>query len=310
MPFPAPAHTFPTKDDMADYLEAYAARFQLPVRSGVTVDCLSKPGERFVLTAGSSRFEAENVVVAMSNWQRPKLPTFSRELNPDIVQLHSSEYRNPSQLKHGAVLIVGAGNSGAEIAVDLAPYHRVWMSGNDTGHVPFRIEGAAARYLLIRLVLRVLFHRVLTVKTPIGRKLRGKLLSHGMPLLRTRPRDLASAGIERLPRTVSVRDGRPVLADGRILEVANVIWCTGFRTGLSWIDLSVIRDEQPMHDGGIVAEEPGLYFVGLSFLYAASSSMIHGVGRDAKRIADALAKRSDANALRADKEQAALARVT
>jgi putative flavoprotein involved in K+ transport len=157
MPFPAPAHGFPTKDEMADYLEAYAARYELPVRTGVKVDCLSKQGDQFVLTAGGLRFQADNVVVAMSNWQQPKIPAFAQDLDPKIVQLHSSEYRNESQLREGNVLIVGAGNSGSEIALEAASHHRTWMSGNDTGHVPFRIDGAPARYLLIPLVLRFLF---------------------------------------------------------------------------------------------------------------------------------------------------------
>ncbi|MPZ49604.1 MAG: SidA/IucD/PvdA family monooxygenase [Dehalococcoidia bacterium] len=292
MPFPSPTHVFPTKNQMADYLEAYAEHFELPVRTGINVVGLSRERERFVLRTSESTFEAENVVVAMSNWQRPRIPEFARKLDASIVQLHSSDYRNPSQLRDGAVLIVGAGNSGSEIALEAARGHRTWMSGNDTGHVPFNIEGTAARYLLIRLVLRVLFHRLLTVDTPIGRKVRAKVLSHGMPLLRTKPKDLALAGVERVPRTVGVQDGRPVLEDGRILEVTNVVWCTGFYPGFSWIDLPIFKDGGPIHERGIVPDEPGLYFVGLSFLYAASSSMIHGVGRDAVRIAKAIARRA------------------
>lgn len=292
MPFPAPAYSFPTKDEMADYLEAYAARFNLPVRTGVRVDCLSKQGGRFVLTAGDLRFEAENVVVAMANFQKPQVPAFAQELDPGIVQLHSSDYRNPSQLQEGGVLIVGASNSGAEIALEVAPGHRTWMSGRDTGHVPFRIEGLAARVLLVRLVLRFLFHRLLTVNTPIGRKVRPKILSHGGPLIRVKPKDLAAARVERVPRTVGVRNGLPELEDGRILDVANVIWSTGFHAGFSWIDLPVLGEEEPMHERGIVAKEPGLYFVGLHFLSAASSAQIHGMSRDARYVVQAIASRT------------------
>ncbi len=293
MPFPAPPHYFPTKDEMADYLERYAARFALPVRTGVKVEQLSRQGERFLIEAGDRRFEAENVVVAMSNYQKPRVPAFAQELDPAIVQLHSSDYRNPSQLQDGAVLIVGAGNSGADIAMEVVKGHRIWMSGRDTGHVPFRIEGLAARLLLIRLVLRVFFHRVLTVDTPIGRKLRPKLLSQGGPLVRVKPKELAAAGVERVPRTVEVRDGLPVLKDGRVLDVTNVIWCTGFHPGFSWIKLPIFgEDEEPMHERGVVADEPGLYFVGLHFLYAASSAEIHGVGRDAEHVVATIASRA------------------
>jgi putative flavoprotein involved in K+ transport len=288
MPFPAPAWSFPTKDEMADYLEAYAARFQLPVRTGVSVDRLSWQDGRLVVAAGDRRWEAEHVVVAMATWQRPRIPGFARELDPGIVQLHSIDYRNPSQLRDGGVLMVGAGNSGAEIALDVAPAHRTWLSGRDTGHIPFRIDGVAAR-LLLRLVFRVLFYRVLTTDTPMGRKQRPHLTSRGLPLVRVRSQDLAAAGVERVPRLVGVRDGLPVLADGRVLDVTNVIWCTGFDPGFSWIDLPVVGERgEPVHQRGVVATQPGLYFVGLHFLYAASSAMIHGVGRDAEHIVDTI----------------------
>ncbi len=292
MPFPAPTDTFPTKDEMADYLEAYASRFELPVRTGIKVDCLTRNGGRFVVTAGSQRFEADNVVVAMANYQSPRVPPFAPELEPSIVQLHSSEYRNLSQLREGGVLIVGAGNSGSEIALEVARTHPTWLSGRDTGHVPFRIEGAAARLFLIRLVLRGLFHRVLTVNTPIGRKLRPKVLSEGGPLIRVKPKDLSAAGVERVPRTAGVRDGLPVLEDGRVLDVANVIWCTGFHPGFSWIALPVLGEEEPMHERGVVASEPGLYFVGLTFLYALSSTMIHGIERDAEHVVQTIVSRT------------------
>jgi putative flavoprotein involved in K+ transport len=291
MPFPAPAQAFPTKDEMADYLEAYAARFDLPIRTGVRVDRLSKHDGRFVVAAGSQRFEAKQVVVAMSNYQQPRVPPFARELDPGLVQLHSSAYRNPSQLQAGGVLVVGAGNSGAEIALEVVRGHPTWLSGRHPGHIPFRIEGAASRFVLSHLVARVLFHRVLTVETPLGRKMRQKGLSHGLPLVRTKPNDLAAAGVQRVPRTVGVRDGLPVLEDGRVLEVANVIWCTGFDPGFAWIDLPVFGDEGPRHERGVVAAEPGLYFVGLHFLYAASSSMIHGVARDAQYVVQAIQAR-------------------
>jgi putative flavoprotein involved in K+ transport len=295
MPFPAPPFSFPTKDEMADYLEAYARKFALPVRSGVSVDRLSRQGDRFAVAAGGARFEAENAVVAMANYQRPRVPPFAGELDPAIVQVHSLDYRRPAQLRRGDVLVVGAGNSGAEIALDAVAGHRTWLAGRDTGHVPFRIEGLASRLVLSRLVLRVVFHRVLSLATPIGRRARPKMLHRAAPLIRTRPRDLAAAGVVRVPRVVGARGGLPVLEDGRALDVANVVWCTGYDPGFSWIDLPVFGpDGDPQHESGIVAAEPGLYFVGLHFLYAFSSEMIHGVGRDAARIAEAVAARVSA----------------
>jgi putative flavoprotein involved in K+ transport len=174
--------------------------------------------------------------------------------------------------------------------MDLSGRHHVWLSGRDVGEVPFRIEGLPSRLLLSRLVLRVLFHRILTVDNPIGRKARPGFLSKGGPRVRVLARDLAAAGVVSVPRTVGVENGRPLLEDGRALDVANVIWSTGFRTGFSdWIDLPVLEGDTPIEDRGIVAAAPGLYFVGLLFLRSVSSDMVHGVGRDARRIAEAIA---------------------
>ncbi len=303
MPFPAPPRAFPTKDEVADYLEAYATRFDLPVRTGTRVDRLSRNGDGFAVAAGDLRFEAENVVVAMATDQLPWVPPFAPELDPRVVQLHSRDYRNPAQLQEGDVLVVGAGNSGAEIALDVASGHRTWLSGRDTGHVPFRIDTVAARFL-VPLVVGFLFHYVLTVNTPIGRKVRPKLLSRGKSLVRVKPEDIAAAGVERVPKVVGVREGLPVLEDGRVLEVNNVIWCTGFRPDFSWIDLPVFGEEEkpkePIHRRGIVATEPGLYFVGLFFLYAGSSALLRGVGRDAEYIAKHMASRTRNGRPRAD----------
>jgi putative flavoprotein involved in K+ transport len=291
MPFPAAGNAFPTKNEMADYLEHYAAHFGLPVRTGVKVDRLSRQRNGYLLVAGDRWIEAEHVVIAMATYQFPRVPPFARELNPGIVQLHSHQYRNPQQLREGGVLIVGAGNSGAEIAIEIARSHRTWMAGRDTGHLPFRIEGWVGR-ALGRFLFRVLFHRILTVKTPLGRKARPHVLFKGGPLIRVKPKELAAAGVERVPRMIGVRDGWPLLEGDRALDVANVIWCTGFSHGLSWVDLPVFGgDGEPLHDCGIAVNEPGLYFVGLHFLYAFSSTMIHGVGRDAERIASTIESR-------------------
>jgi putative flavoprotein involved in K+ transport len=292
MPFPAEPGYFPGKDEMADYLAAYAARFDLPVQSGQRVHRLTRENGRFVALTEHVRYESANVVVAMADYQRPRTPGFATELHEGIRQLHSADYRNPRQLLDGPVLIVGAGNSGADIALELSRDHGVWLSGPDVGHVPFRIEWAFAQRVLIPFVLRVMFHRVLSVDNPLGRKMRPKKLHKGVSLVRVKPTDLERAGVERLPRSVGTKDGLPVLEDGRVLEPANVVWCTGFHAGFDWIDLPVHGEKEPLHRSGVVPSQPGLYFVGLSLLHAASSSMIHGVGRDADRIAGVVAGRS------------------
>jgi len=296
-PFPARGDSFPTKDQMADYLEQYARRFQLPLQLGTRVSKLSKEGDRFVIETASQCFEAANVVVAMADYQIPKLPEFATELDPAITQLHSHDYRSPSQLRDGGVLIVGVGNSGADIGLEVAKTHPTWISGKETGHIPWPIESFMGRFVLIRLV-RFAGHRIFTVATRVGRKHRPKLLSQAGPLVRVKPRDLTAAGIKWVPRVEGVRNGLPLLAGNRELDVANVIWCTGYQHTFPWIDLPIFgEDGMPVHERGIVSQAPGLYFVGLRFLYSMTSSTVTGVSRDAARIAGAVESRSRVTAM-------------
>ena len=289
-PFPGSNWSFPTKDEMADYLEAYVERFDLPVRTGVKVERLGREEDRFVITSSQGRFEADHMVVATGACQIPKVPGFAEELDPAIRQLHSKDYRTPSQLADGDVLVVGVGNSGAEISKELSPTRHTLLAGKESGHIPFRHGSLISRPGF--RVFRFIGHRVLTRGTPIGRKLMPKLFAHGDPLIRIKPKELLVAGIERVPRVAGIRDGRPLLEDGRALDVANVIWCTGFRSDFGWIDLPILRDDgEPVHDRGVVGSSPGLYFIGLAFQYSFSSDVLPGMSRDHAFVANHIASR-------------------
>jgi putative flavoprotein involved in K+ transport len=285
MPFPARSTAYPTKDEMADYLEAYAQRFELPVRSGTPVDTLAKENGRYVAASGDLRFEADNVVIATGVFQKPHVPDFAGELDPGIRQLHSSDYRNLSQLQPGPVLVVGASHSGSDVAFEAASEHDVILSGKDTGQIPAPIESRRGR-----MFFRGLFFagtHVITADTPIGRKVRPHIRHGGGPLLRYRRKDLRKAGVERvLARTVGVQDGQPVLDDGRVLDVANVVWCTGFRPHYSWIrsPFELGEDGYPVQYRGVVSSSPGLYVIGIPFLHSFASMLIGGAGRDAERV--------------------------
>jgi putative flavoprotein involved in K+ transport len=290
MRFPAPSWTFPTRDQTADYLEGYAARFELPVRCGTRVQRVSRNGQGYVVDCGDRRLEADNVVVATGTFGRPFTPAFADALNPAIVQLHSSEYKSPAQLADGPVLVVGASHSGADVAMDVAGAHRTILCGRDTGQVPIDIESRRAR--AVWPVLSFMARKVLTTRTPIGRKMQPEIRSHGGPLLRFKRADLEAAGVERTTaRVAGARDGRPELDDGTVLDVANVIWCTGFRQDFGWIDLPVTGDDGwPLEQRGVVESAPGLYFVGLAFQYAFSSMLLLGAGRDAEHVAKHIAR--------------------
>jgi putative flavoprotein involved in K+ transport len=294
---PLPPWTYPTKDQMADYLEAYAERFELPIITGVGVDSLRREGDRYVVRAGAHRFVADNVVVASGTFQEPVVPAFAGELDPAIRQLHSNDYRNPSQLQEGQALVVGCAHSGADIALDVSASHPTIVCGRVNGELPFDIEGRAARFALP--VMWFVANHVLTMRTPLGEKIRHHVRHSGGPLLRVKRRHLEAAGVERTEcRMTGVVDGRPVLEDGRVLhDVANVIWCTGFGKDSSWIDVPVAgEDGWPEQDRGVVESSPGLYFVGLPVLYAFASMLVGGVGRDAKFVARHIAAREVAAA--------------
>ena len=230
--FPGPQSRCSTKDEMADYLEAYAARFDLPVRRGTRVDAITRNADRLVIIANDQRFEADNVVLATGGYQAPYRPGFANELDAGILQLHSSEYRTPSQLQDGGVLVVGAANSGAEIALEASATHRTWLSGRHPGSEPTRPGSRVDRIFTPPFWFYI--SRVASVTNPIGRWLRPRMLKMTVPLGRVKLKDLETAGVVRLPRTIAVRDRRPVMEDGQIADVANIVWATGYRPAFDW----------------------------------------------------------------------------
>ena len=200
MRFPGPPSAYPTKNDVADYFEVYARQFGLPVRTGGKVERLSTSGDRFHVSIGQEVLLAHNVVVATGAFHSPRVPAFAGELDRNILQLHSKSYRTLSQLKKGGVLVVGAGNSGAEIAVELARHHQVWLSGPDTGQEPTR-AGSIAHGFFARIMWLVATR--LTVRSLAGRKLRDRFLD---PLEAFRS---AGCGARTLSRQVSSASERP-----------------------------------------------------------------------------------------------------
>lgn len=292
MPFPGPPSSYPTKDETADYLEAYAREFELPVRTGVHVDRLSKVGDRFEVVCDAYALRAENVVVATGAYDAPRIPPFANELDASIVQLNSQEYRNRSQLRDGAVLVVGAGNSGTEIAIELPPHHQTWLSGRDPGQEPSLGRQGGLGDRLLKALMWFMATRVVTVNNPIGRKVRDRFLDppRGVPLGGGRRKNIVAAGVKRVPRTVGVEKGYPILEDGRVLQVSNVVWSTGFTPDYHWINLPLpTHNDFPKHVRGIVESIPGLYFIGLLFLHSLSSALLGGAGQDAEYIVDHIA---------------------
>lgn len=248
-------------------------------------------------------------MVATGAYHRPYVPGFADDLRGDIVQLHSYDYRRPDQLEPGPVLVVGAGNSGAEIALESARNHRTWLSGRDVGQEPTKAGSLPDR--LFMPIYWLIGQHLSNVANPIGRKIRKQFLDppRGVPRGRIGRKDIVAAGIDWVGPVSGVADGYPVLDDGRRIEVRNVAWCTGFVADYSWIDLPVFGDYGlPKHERGVVESQPGLYFMGLMLQTSISSALVFGVGRDAAFITRQIVRRMDTSSGSTRRQQKQLQR--
>jgi putative flavoprotein involved in K+ transport len=286
--FPGRASAFPSGRELADYLEQYGDSLGESVRTGVRVLSVDRVDGSFLLTTTAGAVSAENVVVAIGSDAVPNVPEVSAALDPGIRQLHSSQYRNPAQLLPGPVLVVGAGTSGADLAMEaVGAGHETWLSGHHPGEIPGNERVRAPLFWFAA-------NHVLTLRNPLGRRARAAMRAAGRaPLVRTRRADLDAAGVHRTQaRTVGAVDGKPRLDDGAVLDVANVLWCTGYRRDYSFVPAVRLDDDGfPLEHDGAAEGVPGLYFVGLFFQSAFSSHLVGGVGRDAKAVADQITAR-------------------
>lgn len=297
-PFPGEPWGFAGKDEVAQTLQSYAARHDLPVRTDSTVRRVARDqaGEGFTVSTPTDTYRARTVVLATGPFgQVPKTPGLADDLDPAILQLHSSQYRRPGQLRAGPVLVVGGGHSGCDIALEVASAgHRTTLSGRDPGQIPVPWSSPLLRVIMPMVMLQHSY--VLHRRTPMGRRMRPKVLHHGAPRLRVQAKDLDDAGVIRTQaRVTGTHEGRPQLADGTVIEATNVVWATGFRHDWSWLDqhdLPVLDEEGwPREYRGVAQDVDGLFFCGLAFQSSMSSMNFFGVGRDAAYVARRIADR-------------------
>jgi putative flavoprotein involved in K+ transport len=284
-----PQRGFPTRDDMAGYLEQYAARYDLPVRSGVTVLRVSRDGDGFLVDTSAGLIRAGSVVVAAGAHRVPVVPSLDGGLRASIRQVHSLEYRNEEQLAAGGVLVVGAGNSGTDIALEArAAGHPTWLSGRHPGQVPIDIDTGFG--MAMTPLVMFAFRRLLTLRTPMGRKAARQHEEHGVNLVRNKLADLDAAGVVRVGRVVGVSDGYPVTDDGVVRDVSTVVWATGSRPDHSFLRGLTDGTGRPPQRRG-VSDVPGLYFLGLEFQFALASATIQGLDQDARYLMRPLRRR-------------------
>jgi putative flavoprotein involved in K+ transport len=281
MPFPAAAGRHPGKEDVADYLRDYVDAFELPVRLGTRVTRLTREGEVFVARTSTGVVTARQVVVATGPFQTPYIPAAARGLADEVTQLHSSSYRDPAQVPPGPVVVVGAGNSGLQIALELASTHPVTVAAGTTPPMlPQRVLGRDVFWWLTRTGVMTK-----SADSRMARRMRSK----GDLVVGTRPADLDRSGVTKRPRLVGA-DGVVVrFDDGTSADVSTVVWATGFRPDHGWLDVPGVVDTSGVvrHSRGLTAE-PGLAFLGLPWQHTRGSSLLGFVKDDAAWLADRL----------------------
>jgi len=280
-PFPAPAGSYPGKEAVADYLRDYAAAFDLPMELNAQVTGLRRPESGFQVNTADRTYTARQVIVATGPFQTPFVPPLAAGLDDSVIQVHSADYRSPDALPEGPALVVGGGNSGFQIAEELAGTRPVELSiGASYPALPQRVLGRDLFWWLTR----VGFMRV-TVGSRLGRRVEAR-----ETLIGTGRRGLQRAGVRFRPRLVDAAGRTVRFADGTSREVAVVVWATGYRPDYSWIEVpGVLRDGQVLHARG-VTEVPGLYFLGLPWQHTRGSALLGFVADDAAHVTAEVAR--------------------
>jgi putative flavoprotein involved in K+ transport len=281
---------FPSKDELADYLEGYAAHFNLPILRGTRVTRVARQAAGFFVECGDRTFSCANVIVATGAYSHPRIPDSSALVSPSIQQVHSSGYRRPEDVGGDRVLVVGFGTTGVEIAIELAAAGRhVLLSGRPTAQALAKIVPAifGGRNPILRLIGAAYWnfmHHLVTIDTPLGRKAKSQIPLRGQPLVRFNRADALAAGVEHVARLAGITEGKPCLEDGRTVDVSAVVWCTGFRPSYEFLELPDCPFDGkgfPIAPHGIVERIPGLYFAGLPFQVGLTSTLVGGADRDA-----------------------------
>ena len=283
MAFPAPHDSYPGKDDVADFLQAYALKFELPVALNTRVTSL-RHNELYEIETNQGRIQAHNVVVATGPFQTPFTPPMAKDLDADVFQIHSIDYRRPDSIPSGRVLVVGAANTGCQIALELSGTHEVEISaGQHLPTVPQRPMGRDVWWWATLVGLTRI-----TFRSRLGKRLstRDQVIGGG-------ERELKRNGVVVRPRVSGVAGRSVAFADGTSSEYDAVLWATGFRTDHSWIEIPEVKGEQGdvEHDRGVTAA-PGLYVLGLTWQHTRTSALLGWVTKDAEFLAEHIGSRS------------------
>ncbi len=274
--FPGDPDHYPTRDEVVAYLTDYARHFELPVELDSRVTALHAADGGYRIELADRTLHADQVVVATGPFQTPRRPAMARRLAGDVVQMHSADYRRPDDVPAGRVLVVGGGNTGFQIADELAASREVHLAiGTRQTPLPQQILGRDLfRFLTASRLMNA------TADSRIGRRMKDR-----ETLIGSSPRAARKAGIVVHPRATAATGSTVTFADGADLEVNAVIWATGFDRDHAWIHAPVFDDEGGIaHRRGVTAS-PGLYFLGMPWQHTRGSALLGWVKHDAAQIA-------------------------
>jgi putative flavoprotein involved in K+ transport len=279
-PFPGDPDSYPTRDQVVEYLTEYARRLDLPVELGSPVHAVRRSGTGYSVELYDRSIEADQVVIATGPFHAPRTPPIAEKLDPETVQLHSKDYRSPADIPSGRVLVVGGGNTGFQIAEELTASHEVHLSiGSRQMPLPQRLLGRDLFWYLDTTGL---------IRKPkdslIGRRAEGR-----DTLIGSSPRGIRRRGVQVHPRTVDASGSAVTFEDGTTLGVTAVLWATGFGIDHSFVDVPVFDDRGHLVHRRGVTESPGLYFLGLSWQHTRGSALIGWVQDDAEFLAERIA---------------------
>ena len=334
---------FMLKDEIVEYIEAFVASFEPPVLEGVAVTRVSQnDGGSYTVATSIGEYTANEVIIASGAYQVPVKPASAERLPPSMLQMHAPQYRNPTALPPGAVLIVGTGQSGCQIAEDLhLAGRKVHLCVGGAPRAPRRYRGKDA----VEWLNQMGYYDIGIHEHPNKERVRSKsnhyltgrdggreidlrkFASEGMELygrlddirgttITVQPDleknlDSADATLESIKDSIDAyiaRAGIDAPTEPRYVPVwrpaterteldfaaagiTTVIWCIGYKADFRWIDVPVFDGRgYPGHDRGITTV-PGLYFIGLPWLYTWGSGRFSGVARDAQHIVERIASR-------------------
>ncbi|QGH35880.1 SidA/IucD/PvdA family monooxygenase [Gracilibacillus salitolerans] len=284
LPLSGEKHAFPSKDEIASYLKEYVQRFNLPIHLNEEVKKVSKVDNSFIIKTNRDVYHAKKVIVATGPFQTPNIPLFSKELSPRINQIHSSQYKNPNQLLNGNVIVVGGGNSGAQIAVELSKKMVTYLAvSKNLSYLPLVICNRNIFWWLDMLgILKASNHSLL------GRAIQKR----GDPVFGLELKQAINQNkVKVKTRVINANKNQLVFEDNSTLEVNNIIWATGFKTAFPWLQIDGFLDKEGkiIHNRGVSNIE-GLYFIGLSWQSRRGSALLQGVGYDAEYIVDKISE--------------------